>query len=107
MSTHCGWCEYVATCADLVGFIGALFLAYPFLFGQRVRDEASAVEAVKTRDPLDQAEFAQTAMELRREILNRVRREYRAAWIGALLIAGAFVGKFVSALPSLDWYSSN
>jgi hypothetical protein len=102
MPVPCGWCDYVATLADLVGFIGALFLAYPFLFGQRVRDEAWAVQTVQAGDPLDAAEFNRAANELRQEILNGARREYRAAWIGALLVAGAFIGRFISALPALS-----
>jgi hypothetical protein len=97
----CCWCEYLSTFADLIGFIGAAFLAYPFLRDQKLRDEALAIDTSRIPDPKDAALFSAAKQDLIREILTRVRTEYRAAWIGAALIACAFIGRFVSALPSL------
>ena len=94
----CWWCEYLSTFADL---IGAGFLAYPFLRGQRVRDQALAIDTSRIPDPEDAAVFLAAKYELIREILTRVGAEYRAAWIGAMLIGCAFIGRFVSAVPSL------
>jgi hypothetical protein len=97
----CCWCEYLATFADLIGFVGAGFLAYPFLFGQKRRDEALAIDTSRIPDPKDAVLFSAAKHEFTREILTRVRAEYRAAWIGAVLIACAFIGRFVSALPNI------
>jgi hypothetical protein len=97
----CRWCEYLSTFADLIGFIGAGFLAYPFLRGQRVRDQALAIDTSRIPDPEDAAVFLAAKYELIREILTRVGAEYRVAWIGAMLIGCAFIGRFVSAVPSL------
>jgi len=97
----CRWCEYLSTLADLIGFIGAGFLAYPFLFGQKVRDQALAIDTTHIPDPEDAAMFSAAKQDLTREILNRVRAEYRGARIGAVLIACAFIGRFVSGLPNL------
>ena len=103
----CWWCDYLSTFADLIGFVGAIFLAYPFLRGQRVRDQSLAVDVSRVPDPEDAALFAAAKHQLIREILASVSAEYRAAWIGATLIALAFVGRFVSALPSLFPHSSS
>ena len=97
----CWWCEYLATFADLIGFIGAGFLAYPFLRGQKARDQALAIDPSRIPDPKDAALFSAAKQDLIREILTRVRTEYRAAWIGAALIACAFIGRFGSALPDI------
>lgn len=97
----CQWCEYLSTFADLIGFIGAGFLAYPFLRSQKLRDQALAIDTNRIPDPKDAALFATARRELLGEILTTVQREYRAARIGAVLIAFAFIGRFVSALPSV------
>jgi hypothetical protein len=97
----CWWCEYLSTFADLIGFIGAGFLAYPFLRGQKLRDQALAIDTSRIPDPEDTAVFSAAKHDLTREILTRVRVEYRAAWLGAALIACAFIGRFASALPHL------
>jgi hypothetical protein len=97
----CWWCEYLSTFADLIGFIGAGFLAYPFLRGQRARDQALSIDTSRIPDPEDAAVFLAAKHELIREILTRVGAEYRAAWIGATLIGCAFIGRFISAIPNL------
>jgi hypothetical protein len=97
----CWWCEYLSTFADLIGFVGAGLLAYPFLCGQKLRDQALAIDTSRIPDPEDAVLFSTAKHDLRREILTRVRTEYRAAWIGAALIACAFIARFVSALPNL------
>ena len=97
----CWWCEYLSTFADLIGLIGAGFLAYPFLRGQRARDQALSIDTSRIPDPEDAAVFLAAKHELIREILTRVGAEYRAAWIGATLIGCAFIGRFISAIPNL------
>lgn len=96
----CEWCEYASIFAELVGFVGAAFLAFPFLRSQRPRDEAAAIEPGRATDPEDAAEFKAAKAEITRDILNNVFREYRAAWVGAVLIAIAFGGKLISAIPN-------
>ena len=85
----CRWCEYLATFADLIGFVGALFLAYPFFRSQKLRDRVLAIDTSHIPDPKDAALFAAARKEIIAEILNTVRKEYRAARIGAALIAHA------------------
>jgi hypothetical protein len=97
----CEWCEYLSVIADLTGFVGALFLAYPFLRGQRTRDEAAAIGPERVPDLKDAAVFADVKAEMESDILNRVHGEYRAAKIGTVMIALAFLGKLISALPNI------
>src|SRR5438045_910017 len=97
----CWWCEYLSTFADLIGFIGAFFLAFPFFRSQKLRDQILAIDTSRIPDPKDAALFATAKQQLIGEILTAVRTEYRAAKIGAVLIASAFIGRFVSALPSV------
>jgi hypothetical protein len=97
----CWWCEYLSTFADLIGFVGAGFLAYPFLRGQKRRDEALAIDTTRIPDAEDAALFSAAKQDMIRDVLTNVHDEYRAAWIGAALIACAFIGRFVSALPNL------
>ena len=70
---------------------------------QRPRDEAAAIEPGRATDPEDAAEFKAAKAEITRDILNNVFREYRAVWIGAVLIAIAFGGKLISAIPNFFW----
>jgi hypothetical protein len=97
----CCWCEYLSTFSDLIGFVGAGLLAYPFLRSQKRRDQALAIDTTRIPDPADAALFSAARQEIIRDVLANLRNEYRAAWIGAALIACAFVGRFVSAIPSL------
>jgi hypothetical protein len=97
----CCWCEYLSTFADLIGFVGALFLAYPFFSSQKLRDQALAIDTSRIPDPNDAVLFAAAKQHLIGEILTAVRTEYWAARIGAVLIACAFIGRFVSALPTV------
>jgi hypothetical protein len=101
VSDLCDWCEYLSISADLIGFIGAGLLAYPFLRGQRARDEAGIINPTRVPDVEDAAVFAQAKARMTSDILNRMHREYRVAWLGAALISVAFMGKFASALPDL------
>jgi hypothetical protein len=96
------WYEYLSIAADLIGFVGAVLLSYPFLGGQRSRDEWLAIDPERASTLEDRAALREARSDLTREILNRVHMEYYAAWIGAILIAIAFIGKALSAaLPKL------
>ena len=101
VAVRCEWCEFLSTVADLVGLVGAIFLAYPFLRSQRLRDDFSAIDLDRVPDPKDTKLFEKAKVDIYRQVLNRMPSEYRAGWIGATLIASAFVFKFIAALPNI------
>jgi hypothetical protein len=97
-SAVCSWCERVSITADLVGFLGALALAYPFLVGQPPRDSLDIPVHMDVPDKDDAIVVQQVRQTVMRQIVRNLQREYRAAWLGALAIAAAFMMKFISSL---------
>lgn len=94
----CTWCEPLSAICDLIGFAGALALAYPFLAGQHVRDVLILLSQVRIPHDEDRAELAVDIRELTDRVANNMAFEYRVAWIGALLIALAFIGRFAATV---------
>jgi hypothetical protein len=97
-SAVCSWCEPVSVAADLVGFFGALALAYPFFVGQPPRDNLNLLVHISVPDKDDAAAIEQVRRTVLEEIVKNLHSEYRAAYLGAAAIAVAFLMKFISAL---------
>jgi hypothetical protein len=94
----CSWCERVSVAADLVGFFGAMALAYPFFMGQPPRDNLNLLVHVSVPDKDDAAVIEQVRRTILEEIVKNLQGEYRAAYLGAFAIAVAFLMKFISAV---------
>jgi hypothetical protein len=75
-------------------------LAFPFFAGQRVRDMLLLLSRMQIPDEQDRAVIEEHVREIRRDVANNMGREYRVAWIGALLIAVAFIARFTATLAS-------
>jgi len=99
-SASCSWCEWVSVAADLVGVIGGLLLAWTFLVARRQRDAVMILGGAISPDPRNEAEFKQALSDLRREVLNHLRRRYTTVQVGAWMVAGAFFMRFISAIFS-------
>jgi hypothetical protein len=93
---QCNWCEIASRSADLIGFIGALLLGYPFLFGQASRDTLMLLSNMTVGDIKDQTVVNAARRDLLAEISRKSRIELRFAWIGAGFIGLAFILKFVT-----------
>jgi hypothetical protein len=97
---HCNWCENASRISDLIGFVGALFLAYPFLTGQSSRDTALLLTDMMIANRDDKKVIDVTKVNIDQDISKKSRQELKLAWMGAGLIALAFISKFVASLFS-------
>jgi hypothetical protein len=97
----CSWCEGVSVAADLIGFLGALALAYPFFRGQWPRDTLNLLNQVSVPDKQDAAAVERVRRTILQDIVNNLHREYRAAYLGAFAIAVAFLMKLISGFHPL------
>jgi|SRR6476661_6714670 hypothetical protein len=97
-SDVCSWCERVSVAADLIGFLGALALAYPFLRGQRPRDNLNLLVQVAVPDKDDAPVIERVRRTILQDIARNLHREYTAGYLGAFAIAAAFLMKLVSSL---------
>jgi hypothetical protein len=97
-SAVCSWCERVSVAADLIGFCGALALAYPFLKGQPPRDSLNLLIHVSVPDKNDAAVIERVRRTILEDIARNLHSEYKAAYLGAFAIAVAFLMKFISSL---------
>jgi hypothetical protein len=100
----CSWCEWVSVAADLIGFCGALALAYPFFRGQPPRDTLNLLTQISIPDKEDSAVIERVRRTILADIVSNLHREYRAAYLGAFAIALAFLMKLISGLHPLLRY---
>ncbi len=83
--------------SDLIGLVGALLLALPFVLGQPIRDAQAVVEdqgAAAT--PGMRRALAKAAATLRRHVRERAPIEYAYGTWGALLVAASFLLKLIA-----------
>jgi hypothetical protein len=97
-SAPCSWCEKVSICADLIGFLGGLALAFPFLVGQPTRDRLDNLARLNIPKNEDALAIGKLRQALLRSVVKSIPVEYGLAWIGAIGIAAAFLLKFISAV---------
>jgi hypothetical protein len=90
--------ELVTAIADLVGFIGALFLAVPFFIGQEPRD---TVLLALARPSSEQTAIDRTTQRHVQHIARYWHWEARSARLGISLIALAFVARLGASIYQL------
>jgi hypothetical protein len=100
----CSWCEWVSVAADLIGFCGALALAYPFFRGQPPRDYFNLLTQIPVPDQEDAAVIERVRRTILKDIAGNLHREYRAAYLGAFSIAVAFLMELISGFHPLLRY---
>jgi hypothetical protein len=83
--------------SDLIGLIGALLLALPFVLGQPVRDAEAVVKDRSTAgNPRVAAALAKAAATLGRHVREHAPIEYAYGIWGALLVALSFLLKLIA-----------
>jgi hypothetical protein len=98
--------------SDLIGFIGAILVAVPFVLRERTRDQAERIQQVldEPAAPVDalasmpEEPYRALLAELRREIREHARSDYRYGVLGAGLLALGFLIRLVAFALALAEY---
>jgi hypothetical protein len=81
------WYEYAALVSDLIGFVGALLLAWPFYNTQSRRDKLIALDAIEVSDERTATRIREARQAVALAILNAAQGDYTAGLWGALVEA--------------------
>jgi hypothetical protein len=85
--------------SDLIGLIGALLLALPFVLGQPDRDAQAVVEDESAAGTADEREALERAdATFRRRLREHAPTEYAYGTWGALLVALSFLLKLIAVV---------
>ena len=85
--------------SDLIGLIGAVLLALPFVLGQPDRDAQTVAEDQSAAaTPSVREALAKAAATLRRRVREHAPTEYAYGTWGALLVALSFLLKLIAVV---------
>lgn len=93
--------EWLSWASDILGFLGALGLAWPFLRRQRDRDDLLSALLLDAPDPADMKIFRESIKETAHRVLATADRDYRVGILSAFLVAVAFMAKLMFGYPGL------
>ena len=80
--------------------IGGLLLAWAFLMGRKQGGALKILGRATSSAPQNEAESKQALADLRREVVNHLRRKYMTIQVASWMVAGAFFMRFISAVLS-------
>jgi len=93
------WLKVGNAASDLIGLIGAILLAVPFVFGQPARDALANVEDPGAARTVNAGRaLAKSAATFRQLIRERAPTEYAYGLCGALFIALSFLLKLIAVV---------